>query len=71
MHYPRSMPPPVELFGVWRSTSGEGNCVEIAYGPEGWVAVRDSKDAGRGPILRSTAGEWASFNAGLLSGSLS
>ncbi len=70
MRYPRSNPPSVSLFTIWRSNTGEGNCVEIAHGPEGWVAVRDSKDEGRGPILRFTAGEWAAFKAGLASGIL-
>ena len=44
MQYPRSNRPPVELFGPWLSNTGEGNCVEIAHGPEGWVGVRDSKE---------------------------
>jgi uncharacterized protein DUF397 len=55
MQYPRSNPPPVELFDAWQSETAEGNCVEIAHGPEGWVAVRDSKDEGHGPVLRFTA----------------
>ncbi len=58
------------MFGPWKSETAEGNCVEIAHGPEGWVAVRDSKDEGRGPVLRFTAGEWASFKNGLATGKL-
>jgi len=58
------------MFGPWQSNTGEGNCVEIAQGPEGWVAVRDSKDEGTGPVLRFTAGEWAAFKDGLASGKL-
>jgi hypothetical protein len=68
--YPRSNPPPVELFGPWRSATAEGNCVEIAHGPEDWVAVRDSKDEGHGPVLRFTGGEWTFFKAGLANGKL-
>lgn len=70
MQYPRSNPPPVDLFAGWRSNTGEGNCVEIADGPEGWVAVRDSKDAGKGPVLRFTSGEWSAFTRGILTGIL-
>lgn len=70
MKYPRSNPPQVEMFGDWMSATAEGNCVEVAHGPEGWVAVRDSKDEGHGPVLRFTAGEWASFKAGLADGEL-
>ncbi len=70
MQYPRSNRPPVELFGPWLSNTGEGNCVEIAHGPEGWVGVRDSKDEGAGPVLRFTAEEWAAFRDGLHSGKL-
>jgi hypothetical protein len=60
----------VELFAPWQSNTGEGNCVEIAHGPEGWVAVRDSKDEGHGPVLRFTAREWAAFTAGLVTAKL-
>ena len=70
MRYPRTSPPPVELFAAWRSYTSEGNCVEIADGPEGWVAVRDSKDAGQGPVLRFTAGEWGAFTDGLAADAL-
>lgn len=70
MRYPRSSPPPVDLFTEWRSNTGEGNCVEIAHGPEGWIAVRDSKDDETGPVLRFTAGEWTAFTTGILTGVL-
>lgn len=71
MQYPRSSPPPTELFTEWRDNTGEGSCVQIAHGPEGWVAVRDSKDHGDGPVLRFTPEEWTAFKDGLSSGKLS
>jgi hypothetical protein len=70
MQYPRSKPPPFELFTDWRDGTNEGRCVQIAHGPEGWVAVRDSKDHGQGPVLRFTAEEWTAFKNGLFSGHL-
>lgn len=70
MQYPRSTPPPVELFTDWKDNTGEGSCVQIAHGPEGWVAVRDSKDLGAGPVLRFTAAEWMAFKEGLANGKL-
>jgi hypothetical protein len=46
---------------VWRKSSysneNGGACVEVADLPDGGRAVRDSKDHGRGPILRFIAGE--------------
>jgi hypothetical protein len=42
------------------SGSGGGDCVEVAAGPDG-VYVRDSKAAGRGPVLRVGQDEWAAF----------
>lgn len=71
MLYPRSTPPPRELFTEWKDGSNEGSCVQIAHGPEGWVAVRDSKDHGDGPMLRFTPEEWTVFKEGLASGVLS
>jgi hypothetical protein len=71
MQYPRSTPPPAELFAEWKDNTGEGSCVQIAHGPGGWVAVRDSKDHGDGAMLRFTAEEWTAFKDGLASGKLS
>lgn len=71
MQYPRSNPPPVERFTDWQDNTGEGTCVQIAHGPDGWVAVRDSKDHGDGPVLRFTAVEWTAFKEGITSGKLS
>lgn len=45
-----------------RSVAGD-NCVEIAFLPEGHVAMRDGKNPD-GPALIFTAGEWAAFVAG-------
>ena len=71
MLYPRSSPPPTALFTERKDNTGEGSCVQIAHGPEGWVAVRDSKDHGDGPMLRFTPEEWTAFKDGLASGKLS
>ncbi|OLT14086.1 DUF397 domain-containing protein [Pseudonocardia sp. CNS-139] len=49
---------------IWRKSSfsngGGGECVEVADLPAGRL-VRDSKDAGRGPVLRFTVEEWGAF----------
>jgi hypothetical protein len=51
---------------VWRksrrSSSDNGNCVEVASVPDGGCAVRDSKDK-EGPVLRLSAGRWQQFTA--------
>jgi hypothetical protein len=55
----------------WRKStySGEqGDCVEVALLGDGRVAVRDSKDAGDGPVLTFTAAEWRAFAAGMADG---
>ena len=51
----------------WRkaSYSGEGaNCVEAGSVP-GAVVIRDTKDGGRGPVLRVTPEAWHRFTAGI------
>ena len=40
-----------------------GNCVEVAVLPGGWIGIRDSRDPG-GPVLRFTQAEWAAFLGG-------
>jgi hypothetical protein len=59
----------VETTGaVWRKSrhSGpDGNCVEVAFLGDGNVAVRDTKDRGRGPVLGFTPGEWDAFVTGV------
>lgn len=64
--------PAIDEFGAWRKASGshDNGCVEIADGPAGWVAVRDTKDHGRGPVLRFNAVEWSAFVAGVRDHSL-
>ena len=60
----------MDLSGVrWRtssySNSDDGNnCVEVAFLPDGQVAMRDTKDRARAPHLHPAA-TWASFLAGV------
>lgn len=49
---------------VWRKSSYSacnGNCVEVAELRRDLIGVRDTKDAGRGPILAFEAAAWWSF----------
>ncbi len=67
-------PPPVESFVAWRTHAGpwergnlcnDGPCVAIADGPDGWVAVTDTKNPD-GAVLTFTPEEWADFRRALL-----
>ncbi len=49
-------------------SDAQRNCVEIAFLDGGKVALRDSKDRGRGPVMVFTAGEWDAFTAGVHDG---
>lgn len=51
------------------SYSGSSNpaCVEIGFETSA-VLMRDSKDRGRGPVLRFTVAEWEAFLAGAKDG---
>jgi Domain of unknown function (DUF397) len=54
----------------WRKSvrSGSaGNCVEVAYLPQGGIALRDSKDRSAAPLF-FTGEEWATFIAGVKDG---
>lgn len=50
-----------------RSGAGNGGCVEVAFGEDGTVGVRDSKDRG-GPVLEFTPYEWECFTGGVHDG---
>jgi hypothetical protein len=52
----------------WRkasySANGGADCVETGSVP-GAVLIRDTKDGGRGPVLRVTPEAWKNFTASL------
>jgi hypothetical protein len=54
----------------WRkatySGNGGGNCVEVGESAA-TVLVRDTKQAGHGPVLRISAGAWLRFTKSLKS----
>ncbi len=55
---------------AWRKSTFSdtaGECVEVAQAGD-TTHVRDSKDAGKGPVLRFTPTEWAAFTAGVRAG---
>ena len=54
---------------VWRKStlSTTNGCVEVAVVGDR-VAVRDSKQRGRGPVLEFTAVEWEAFVGGVRGG---
>jgi hypothetical protein len=58
------------MFTNWRKSSrssGGGNCVEVAFAPNGTVGVRDSKNRD-GAVLLFTAAEWEAFTGGVCDG---
>lgn len=54
---------------TWFKSSfcGDAGCVEIMVSGDG-VAVRDSKDTTRSPILNFTGDEWRAFVSGVKNG---
>jgi hypothetical protein len=59
---------PVKL--RWRKARGSfsnGNCVEVAAGPEGGAWVRNSRFPD-GPVLEYTRAEWEAFVGGAKAG---
>lgn len=51
------------------SRSNDQNaCVEVAFLDDDGVAVRDTKNDGRGPILVFTPAEWTAFIGGVQDG---
>jgi Domain of unknown function (DUF397) len=73
--YTEMTPPPLEAFGEFRAADpGNGTCgndspcVEVADGPDGWRALRDSKLGAGSPILTFTEAEWKVFTAGVRGG---
>ncbi|MGH3279886.1 MAG: DUF397 domain-containing protein [Trebonia sp.] len=56
----------------WRKASYSGNganCVEAGTVP-GAILIRDTKDNGRGPVLRFTPAAFAAFTTGLRQGTV-
>jgi hypothetical protein len=58
--------------GEWLRSSfcsaDEGQCVEVRLLENGDVEIRDSKLGEDSPVLRYTADEWRTFDAGLRNG---
>ena len=58
---------------TWRKSSWSavnGHCVEVAALRGGLVAVRDTKDAGCGPVLTFGPQAWGAFVGALKNGDL-
>ncbi|MEV6985516.1 DUF397 domain-containing protein [Sphaerisporangium sp. NPDC051017] len=57
---------------AWRTATktgaNGGNCVEVAPLSGGHVALRDTKDHGKGPVHIFTPGEWDAFIDGAKKG---
>jgi hypothetical protein len=49
-------------------SNANNSCVEVAFLGGGDVAVRDTKDQGRGPIMVFTPAEWDAFIGGIQDG---
>ena len=58
-------------FSGWRKSSlssGGDNCVEVGFGDDGTIGVRDTKQNGQGPVLVFTPSEWQAFLGGVRHG---
>lgn len=58
-------------FSGWRKSSlssGGDNCVEVGFGEDGAIGVRDTKQNGEGPVLVFTPSEWEAFLGGVRGG---
>lgn len=58
------------VYTGWRKSSysnDSGNCLEAAS-TDRFVAIRDTKQGGRGPLLRFTEASWRKFLAQAKSG---
>lgn len=58
-------------FSGWRKSSlssGGDNCVEVGFGNDGTIGVRDTKQHGEGPVLVFFPSEWEAFVAGVRQG---
>lgn len=56
---------------TWRKSSysgNSGNCVEVGRFANGTIGIRDTKQNGRGPVLRLSADEFAAFLNGVKDG---
>ncbi|NMO51264.1 DUF397 domain-containing protein [Actinoplanes sp. TBRC 11911] len=55
----------------WRKStrSAQGDCVEVSYrSHDETILVRDTKAAGKGPVLAFTRSEWTAFLGGIHDG---
>ena len=75
-------PPPLSEFGPWRIPDGrpwtlgdeghdthDSGCVAIAPGPDGWMAVADTKNPHQQPLIFNQA-EWTAFVNAISEGSM-
>lgn len=56
-----------QVISGWRKSSYSGNgvnCVELGSLP-GVILVRDTKDSGKGPVLRIAPRDWKRFAASI------
>ena len=64
VHGPQRPPVTDVARATWRKSSWStynGNCVEVAELRRDLIGVRDTKDAGAGPVLLFSGAAWRSF----------